>query len=264
MPPSQRARGSSPGGKKSIRQKAKQSGKGARGKSRRRAKQTRTGTRRLAPAVRVEQILMAAAVFFADHGFLASTRDLAKRIGITQALIYRYFPSKQALLRRLLEVSQNDDWLPLIEQAMADRSKSLTERITDMYVGFLGNSDGVGLRLWMRAALDGQAYPRRYADPLTDRVMVPVMEEVRVTLGLPSLAQRPLLRAERDLALSLHGSVMFVRIRQHVYRLPVAEPLREFVAGHVSTVLPAVLAGMAAAHAAREANHDTGAKTRAD
>src|SRR5450830_1619911 len=59
--------------------------------------------RRLAPEEREQQILSKAIRYFAAHGFSASTRDLAREIGVTQPLLYRYFPNKQALVDRVFE-----------------------------------------------------------------------------------------------------------------------------------------------------------------
>lgn len=41
--------------------------------------------------------------YFAEFGFAASTRGLARRAGITQPLLYRYFPTKDQLIQRLFE-----------------------------------------------------------------------------------------------------------------------------------------------------------------
>lgn len=204
--------------------------------------------RRLAPEQRAAQILDAAAAFFADHGFAASTRDLAKRIGITQALIYRYYPSKAALVRRLLEASQADRWVEAASAAMAERGVKLADRLVQFYCAYVTQADGVSLRLWLRAALDGAPYPRRHADPLSGKVLAPVIDALRAALGLPSVAQLPILREERELSLSLQGAISFLRLRQHAYRVPAGDALRAMIALHVATVLPGVLAQIKAIH----------------
>ncbi|MDI7047032.1 TetR/AcrR family transcriptional regulator, partial [Escherichia coli] len=60
-------------------------------------------TRRLAPEVRERQIVLKAVDHFATHGFSGSTRELARQLGVTQPLLYRYFPSKEALIDRVYE-----------------------------------------------------------------------------------------------------------------------------------------------------------------
>ncbi|MEP3437861.1 MAG: TetR/AcrR family transcriptional regulator, partial [Hoeflea sp.] len=51
-----------------------------------------------------EAILQTAAVFFAEHGFdRASMGKLAEACGVSKALIYHYYPSKDALLFDILD-----------------------------------------------------------------------------------------------------------------------------------------------------------------
>ena len=59
--------------------------------------------RRLSPTVREQQIVDEAIQFFAEVGFGGRTRELAKRIGITQPLLYRYFPTKEELIDRVFD-----------------------------------------------------------------------------------------------------------------------------------------------------------------
>ena len=54
--------------------------------------------RRLSSDERVGQIVAAAIDYFAEVGLDGNTRDLAQRIGITQPLLYKYFPSKEDLV----------------------------------------------------------------------------------------------------------------------------------------------------------------------
>lgn len=55
-------------------------------------------------AARREQLLAVALETFAEKGFRGSTiRDIARAAGITEGLIYHYFPGKSALLRAVIE-----------------------------------------------------------------------------------------------------------------------------------------------------------------
>ena len=64
--------------------------------------------RRMSPEDRKEAIVSAAVELFAENGFDGSTRDLARGAGITQPLLYRYFPSKESLI----EISGVDIFYP--------------------------------------------------------------------------------------------------------------------------------------------------------
>jgi AcrR family transcriptional regulator len=66
-----------------------------------RARTRATGT------ARREQILLEAMECFAENGFRGTTtRSLAERVGITEAALYRYFPSKESLYQGIRPVSR--------------------------------------------------------------------------------------------------------------------------------------------------------------
>ena len=48
-------------------------------------------SKRLPPALREKQILEGAISFFSEVGFTGQTRELSRRLGITQPLLYRYY-----------------------------------------------------------------------------------------------------------------------------------------------------------------------------
>jgi hypothetical protein len=104
------------------------------------------------------------------------------------------------------------------------------------------------VRLFVRANLERRDVARRFGPPLTERVLGPVVEELRAEAGLPGFAERPFLRGERELAMALHGGVVFLGIRKHVYRMPMPEDLTELVALQVRTFLPGALAELARLH----------------
>ena len=56
------------------------------------------------PGEREAQIVAEAVRFFAETGFEGQTRELAARLGITQPLLYRYFPTKEALFLAVLDL----------------------------------------------------------------------------------------------------------------------------------------------------------------
>ena len=59
--------------------------------------------RRLTPEARERQIVEGAVAYFAEVGLDGHTRELARRLGITQPLLFRYFPTKAALIERIYE-----------------------------------------------------------------------------------------------------------------------------------------------------------------
>lgn len=60
--------------------------------------------RRMSAGGRREQILNGAMRLFAQKGFRGTTtREIARRLGISEALMFKYFPSKEALYRAIIQ-----------------------------------------------------------------------------------------------------------------------------------------------------------------
>src|ERR1700735_2887004 len=76
------------------------------------------GRRRMSPEDRREQILDAAVQHFAEYGFEGGTRGVAQRLGVTQPLVYRYFPSKDDLIKAVYErvfiKRWREEWMTLV------------------------------------------------------------------------------------------------------------------------------------------------------
>lgn len=80
-------------------------------------------------ARRREEILLAAAAAFAEKGFHGCrTQDIADRLGLKQASLYYYFPSKEAALEA---VCQHGIGVPTarLRQLLADAATPLPEKI---------------------------------------------------------------------------------------------------------------------------------------
>jgi AcrR family transcriptional regulator len=76
-------------------------------------------TRRLPADERRAQVLREASRLFGSHGFSGTTtRDIAAAVGITEAALYRYYPSKEAMYAAILdERAASSDLLEAIEPA---------------------------------------------------------------------------------------------------------------------------------------------------
>lgn len=212
------------------------------------APETPEKRRRLPRGTRKGRIVAEAARHFAVHGFAASTRDLAGAMGVTQALLYRYFPSKQALIDQVFETLFIERWKPAWDPLIGDRSRPLEARLIDFYRAFLGNMTQVSMRLFMRAALDGQGFPDRYTLALNDRILGPIVAELRHAAGLADPPRGHLLNGERELALMLHGGMVFLGIRKHIYGTPLPDDLGPQVTLHVRTFLGGALESLKALH----------------
>jgi AcrR family transcriptional regulator len=199
------------------------------------------GRRRLPRGEREERIVEAAAALFAEAGFEAPTRALASRLGVTQALLYRYFPSKQRLIERVFERAFARLQSHAADPGLTDRTISLEARLIGFYRGYLARISFTSMRLFVRAGLDGGDLARRFSVPLTERLLAPVIEELRHAAGLPGSDVRPLMRGERELAMALHAGIVFLATRKHVYGMPMPDDLSDLVALQVRTYLPGAL-----------------------
>lgn len=177
---------------------------------------------RMSPEQRERQIVDGAIAFFAEVGLEGQTRELARRLGITQPLLYRYFPSKEELLERIYEEVYLKRWKPEWEALIADRSLSIGERFRRFekdYQRTIMTYDW--LRIFFSSGLKGTDLPRRYLTRVREIIFTPVLAEMRREFGLPSPAQLPLSAQEYELMFGIHGALVYVGIRRFIYNMDV-------------------------------------------
>jgi AcrR family transcriptional regulator len=169
--------------------------------------------RRLEPEARRSQILNAAVAHFAEVGLSGTTRDLARRAGVTQALLYRYFASKAELTEAVFEhifLGRLDaHWL----EDIRDRALPVRERLTRFYRQYAGAIFTYEwMRIFMWAGLAGDALNRRYLGHVEARLLLPMAEEIAAARGGP--------RPTMEDMWNLHGGIVYIGIRRFIYRLP--------------------------------------------
>jgi len=207
--------------------------------------------KRLPPDERERLIAEAAVRFFAEHGFEGQTRALARRLGITQPLLYRYFPSKEALIERVYQEvfvgHLNPDWEALLD----DRRQPLRERLQRFYREYAhAILSYEWVRLFTFSGLRGLDLNARYLRLLRERIFPRVVAEVRHAYGRPSPVEVPISEAEIEIVWSLHAAIFYLGVRRWIYDLPIPEDLDAAVADKVAAFLdgaPAVMAPAAAA-----------------
>jgi AcrR family transcriptional regulator len=177
-----------------------------------RTEAARQRRRRLEPEARRAQILRAAVAHFAEVGFAGTTRDVARRAGVTQALLYRYFASKADLVEAVFE----HVFLGRLDPAWMDRIRDRAVPVETRLVHFYRHYTAAiftdeWMRIFMWAGLSGEALNRRYLDHVADRLLAPLAEEIAAARGLRPSAE--------DLW-NLHGGIVYLGIRRHIYRLP--------------------------------------------
>ncbi|MFM9886916.1 MAG: TetR/AcrR family transcriptional regulator [Burkholderiales bacterium] len=177
---------------------------------------------RLAPAARERLILDEAIRYFSDVGFGGQTRELSRRLGITQPLLYRYFPSKRALLERVYQEvflgRWDQDWERLIE----DRTIPLRDRLIEFYRRYtkvIFRPEWI--RLYMYSGLTGAGFNKRYVARLEKLILQRICIELRHHLGAPSPDQAPISPDELEIVWCMHSGIFYYGIRKFIYRIRV-------------------------------------------
>lgn len=200
---------------------------------------------------REAHIVAEAVRFFAEQGFEGKTRDLARRIGITQPLLYRYFPSKESLIERVYQEVYVRRWNPAWEPLITDRSLPLPDRLCRFYKEYSrAIYDYVWVRMFVYSGLKDVDINARYLRTIKEKVLRPVCAELRHIHGLPTPEAVPISEQELELAWGLHGSFFYRAIRRYIYGLTttadsdtaIENEVRVFLAGvrQVQTEIVAV------------------------
>lgn len=211
--------------------------------------------RRLAPEDREHEIVQSAIVFFARHGFEASTRDLAKELGVSQPLLYRYFPTKEALVDRVYEDVFVRRWNPEWEEWLADRTHPLEQRLKRYlkdYAHFVLRGEWV--RIFMYAGLSRAGVNQRYLSRLRERHFLLIAREMRFAYDIPDPENSEAEDEEVELIWAMHSSVFYIGVRKWVYDLAAPRNIDRLIDMRVEAFLqgaPAVLRAQRSGTAAK-------------
>jgi AcrR family transcriptional regulator len=200
----------------------------------------RTKQKRLPPEDRRKEFIRKATEFFADEGFDGGTRELARRLGVTQPLLYRYFPSKDDLIKEVYNKVYLEPLDSGWESPLADRSRPLRERLQQFYESY---TDAVFTRTWLRiylfSGLKGLDINRWYVRMVRDKILTRIVREWRVEAGLPAQA-RPS-AVELAVAGVFHSGIFYYGVRKFIYESPVLEDKAKMIADAIDVYLTGVM-----------------------
>lgn len=192
-----------------------------------------TGRRNLPAAEREKMIVEAATRFFAENGFEGQTRELAKTMRITHAAIFRYFPSKEALIERVYEHVYVTRWDASWGGLIRDRSLSIEERLTLFYCAYAARIfDYDWVRIFIHAGLKGNGITPRYLKLVREQLILPACEELRVAFGVED-GGAPISEREEETLWALHGKIFYLAIRKFVYGAQTPEKVEGIVTDDV-------------------------------
>ena len=172
--------------------------------------------KRLSSDERRKEFIRKSIELFAEDGFESSTRELARRLGVTQPLLYRYFPSKQDLVSAVYEEVYLRRWRPEWETLIADRSRPLRDRLIEfygLYTDAIFHPDWI--RIYLYSGLKGVEINARYMKLIVERIFTPIFNEIRADVGL---APRALTDREIDEMWIIHGGIFYFGVIKLVYQ----------------------------------------------
>ncbi len=203
-------------------------------------KRTGLKQRRLSPDERRREFVAKATEFFSEEGFGGGTRALARRLGVTQPLLYRYFPSKDDLIKEVYRTVYLDPLETGWERLLTDRSRPLRDRLLEFYRTY---TDAIFTRKWLRiylySGLKGLDINRWYVGMVKDKILTRIIRECRHEVGL-AVQNKPS-SAELELAWVFHGGIFYYGVRKYIYESPVLEDKERII----GDALDVFLAGFA-------------------
>ncbi|WP_199533725.1 TetR/AcrR family transcriptional regulator [Pluralibacter gergoviae] len=204
--------------------------------------------RRMLPADREKEIVEEAVRFFAEVGFDGTLRELAVRLGITHQNLFRYFPTKEALIDRVYREVYLSRWQPEWETMLQQPGKSLEARLTDFYKAYLHaifRYDWV--RIFVFAGLKGVGISQRYLTLIQTRLIEPLAIELR-SMSCDAQAGKALSADELEVAWGLHGELFYLAVRRWIYDMPVPGDLDALIENTIARFFHGAPAVMRAVH----------------
>lgn len=172
--------------------------------------------KRLSTAERESQIVAGAISFFSNRGLDGQLRDLAKNIGVTHALLYHYFPTKQALIDRVYTELFEGLWKPEWEQILDDPALDAPTKFNRFYCDYARAILGRDfVRILVFSGLSDHYIPDRFFVLLRSRLFPRLIRETRRHCGVTSRA-KPSAR-ELELLMGLHGGIFYIGLRRWIY-----------------------------------------------
>lgn len=203
-------------------------------------KRARVKQRRLSPDNRRKEFVAKATEFFSEEGFGGGTRALARCLGVTQPLLYRYFPSKDDLIKEVYRTVYLEPLDSGWEKLLGDRVRPIGERLKEFYEAY---TNVIFSRKWLRiylySGLKGLDLNRSYVGLVRDKILSRIIRECRHEVGLP--AQNGPTAAELEMAWVFHSGIFYYGVRKFIYESPVLESKEQMI----SDAVDAFLAGFA-------------------
>ncbi len=165
-------------------------------------------------------ILAAAVRLCSEHGFHGvRTRDLAAEAGVSEALLFRHFPSKDDLIREVMRAQNLGERLEMAEAAALQMNPR--EALLQLARFFCGTAihEGGRMRLIFYSTLELPELSREFYDQFASRLL-----RLEQRLFERAFAERGWDRDSHLAARSFHGTLIFHGLLANVFRTEPAPP----------------------------------------
>lgn len=177
--------------------------------------------RRLSRDARKNEIVLAAIELFSEVGFDGSTRDVAQRAGITQPLLYRYFPNKESLIEAVYAQVYLNRWDPDWDETLLDRSRPVKDRFQEFYEAYTQTIfDTTWLRISSFAALRNADIHHWYNHVVQEMILKPLVRERRIELT--ENADFIVTKGELAAPWMMHGGLVDYGMRRFILKSDIA------------------------------------------
>lgn len=161
--------------------------------------------KRLKASERRATILAVAKVLFSDKGYHGvSVDEIAGRLGVSPAILYRHFPSKEALYEAVLSdiACKRESYVEAVVESDGD-FEDVLRKITRIYIESVSR-DPDYLRMELHSALEGSSATRQFFEyrwrPFTDFIEYSLGELIKqkriesINVKVASLAYQGMIR----------------------------------------------------------------------
>lgn len=198
----------------------------------RKPKKENGGDNRLPYDERRQQILEQAAEFFSEYGLTGQTRLLADACGISQRLLYRFFPNKAALVSEVYNQTILGPFKAVWLAQLTDRSRPIEERLNQFYRDYF---DTILTRRWLRLFLYASLAESEMAPDYIAAIIKDLTETItRETAGELDVALPDNPALLHEIGWTLHGTVSHFAIRRHLYKASREVPESTVLAIHIA------------------------------
>lgn len=171
---------------------------------------------------RAQAIMKATLRLFARKGLAGTTtRQIARAAGVSEALLFKHFPTKDDLYRAILraKIAEGERFLPLGHELDALGDEEFFVHIAATIMRRVALDDSF-LRLWLECALAGHGLARAFHEARIEKLRDVVAARVRrIYARIHSRNRRGPIDA-RDAAFVWSGHVMSAILARQIFRDP--------------------------------------------